>query len=598
MRWSLVVAGLVLPATLRAQRVSVELRDAADHSPIAGALVSLVDSTGARTLAEALSDASGRRELPAPTAGTYRVRVRRIGYEPYLSAAVALATGTTTPLTLSIPARKVDLAAVRVTGARTACGTDPAGALGAAELWEQITTALASSEVARRDTVIRTQIHRFDRELRPNGTPFDATVKDLGTSEGRPFETKDPAALSREGYASLTLGFGGTYWAPDERALLSAEFVHDHCFHVVQGQGADSSLVGIAFTPASDRGVVDIAGTLWVERTHAALSRVDYEYVNLDLPARANDVGGRVEFAVAPNGAWYPSVWRIRMPRIRQIGVSTTQYTLGGYTEVGGTAVPIGASASQAAIAAQNAQASVDVRVTIRDTRTGRPVPNVSVRLSDANRDARADSAGTLRFAELPSGTHQISVRGIGYVPIDTSVTLSGESAELTIELLHTAPLLDTIRIRAAPLTVRMEEFETRRKMGIGDFLTDSMFVKEGNRPLTSVLVAHLPGLRLVPAPPPIDPRNFGCAAIGKVCDLDNGGMRLVATGTSAILFDNKPGCPLDIYIDGFYFKANLEAVPTESITAAELYAKGSEPPAYRRQGMACKVLLLWTKNK
>ncbi|HVX38641.1 MAG TPA: carboxypeptidase regulatory-like domain-containing protein [Gemmatimonadaceae bacterium] len=599
MRCSILVAGLLVPGVLQAQRVQVALRDSTDQSPIARALVSLVDATGA-TVAEALTDAAGHRDLAAAAGGQYRVRVRRIGYEPYLSAPLSLTPGATIPLALAIPAAKVDLAAVRVTGARTACGSDPAGALGAAELWEQITTALASSEVARRDTVVRIAVHRFDRELRPNGTPFDANVRDLGTSEGRPFETKDPATLSRDGYAALTLGYGGTYWAPDERALLSPQFVHDHCFHVVEGHGADSALVGIAFEPAADRGVVDIAGTLWVDRAHATLDRVDYQYVHLDLPVRAKDVGGDVHFAVAPNGAWYPSVWRIRMPRIRQIGVSTTQYTLGGYTEVGGTAVPIGAAGAQAAIAAvPSQQTTVDLAVVVRDVRSGAPISNAMVRLADANRDARTDSAGTLRFGELPAGTHQISVRGIGYVPIDTAVTAKGESVRLTIELVHTAPMLDTIRVLAAPLSVRMQEFETRRKMGIGDFLTDSVIAKEGNRPLTSVLVTHLPGLRLVSAPPFTQKDTKACG-LDSLCgnDLDYGGMRLAATGTSDIMFDSKPGCPVNVYIDGFYYTDNLEAVPTEKITAAELYAKGSEPPAYRRQGKACKTLLLWTKNK
>src|SRR5688500_4246840 len=67
-------------------RVRVE---ASDGSRIAGALVALLDSMQT-VVREGVSNEDGMRALRAP-AGSYRVRVRRIGFLPYLSDPVSVA---------------------------------------------------------------------------------------------------------------------------------------------------------------------------------------------------------------------------------------------------------------------------------------------------------------------------------------------------------------------------------------------------------------------------------------------------------------------------------------------------------------------------
>src|SRR3954463_10173126 len=56
------------------------------------------------------------------------------------------------------------------------------------------------------------------------------------------------------------------------------------------------------------------------------------------------------------------------------------------------------------------------IRGTVIDTRTRRPVPNVTVDLDMAARTAISDSDGTFRFAMIPEGLHNMTARRLGFV--------------------------------------------------------------------------------------------------------------------------------------------------------------------------------------
>src|SRR6266513_125825 len=77
--------------TLYAQQPITELRiklNPIDNAPISGALIALLDARDS-VVAEGLGSENGVRLLHAPP-GEYRIRVRRIGYLPFVSNPVAL----------------------------------------------------------------------------------------------------------------------------------------------------------------------------------------------------------------------------------------------------------------------------------------------------------------------------------------------------------------------------------------------------------------------------------------------------------------------------------------------------------------------------
>src|SRR5512141_1301066 len=78
--WTAIALLVLAPMILRAQRVHGVLRDSTSAEPLSGAVVSVVDSSGAVT-ARSVADGAGTFALDAGPR-TARLRFIRIGYAP------------------------------------------------------------------------------------------------------------------------------------------------------------------------------------------------------------------------------------------------------------------------------------------------------------------------------------------------------------------------------------------------------------------------------------------------------------------------------------------------------------------------------------
>lgn len=591
---------VVFPAAIYAQSVRVEVVSAEGGNPIRAAVVSLVSPSG-RTVGEGLTTGSGQRVLVAPEVGTYRVRVRRIGYAPFVSAPVDVTAGDVTPLVLRVPSSSISLAGVRITAQRKACSADSTGTMAAAEVWDQIQTALIASELTERDSLVRTVVHNFTRMLRPDGAVNESDQRDLGQAGARPFGTAEPEALSRYGFVLLATDMSATYYAPDARVLLSPAFEHDHCFNLVEGTGADTGLVGLAFTPASDREVSDIAGTLWVDRATASLQRLDFQYTHLDFPLPDVKATGRVDFASLPSGAWYPQYWVIRMPQFGKRGLMD-RWMLAGYKETGGLAE------SRDATRAASGRQSVTLRVSVADAETGQFIDEAQVRVPGLDRVQNSDWSGETVFAKVPMGTQQVEVRRLGYASAKVPLLVQGDTMELHVLLERQIHRLAPVRVLATVVNVRLEEYQMRKHNGFGHYLDDSVLARAGVAPLPVVLVTHLPGLRITQSGgdggnPAGGNHGDGGSGQGMPFAGESAHSELVPYGSYKIEATDPTGilpsstCPVDVYLNGIPFYEDIRTIPTNSLAAVELYTLLTAPPQYRRVDKACKVLLLWTKE-
>jgi len=126
--------------TLRAQTVRGQLTDSISRSPLAGAFVTLVDDRGTESV-RAIASAAGEFTLTAPTAGTYRIRSKRIGFRPYVSTPLALRVGETVSFNAAVDPIPVPLEQVVVAGDRQ-CDIESGASVAA--LWEEVEEALAA----------------------------------------------------------------------------------------------------------------------------------------------------------------------------------------------------------------------------------------------------------------------------------------------------------------------------------------------------------------------------------------------------------------------------------------------------------------------
>jgi Carboxypeptidase regulatory-like domain len=261
------------------------------------------------------------------------------------------------------------------------------------------------------------------------------------------------------------------------------------------------------------------------------------------------------------------------------------------------------AALSSVVLIASGSTPATTLIVSVGDAGTGAFISGAEVGLPSARRTARTTWEGEARFSALSTGKYHIQVRALGYAPGDLDVEVIGDSMGVHFQLERAASALDTVRVTDRKISPRMEEFESRRKMGIGRFLTDSALRDDRSQSMQWVLASRFPGIQV---------REHGIEA-------------MQPSG-----FGGDNSCPVLIYIDGFkvsdvsreYIKPEsprlagggkgtlvpqpeqprriifpLDNLRPDSLAGVEVYSRTTAPVQYKPLGTYCKVVLLWTRR-
>ena len=304
----------VMPASGTAQIVRGTVVDSVTLTPMAGVIVTLFTAEG-RLAAEGLTTESGSFALRAPAPGTYSVDAKRIGSKRASSPAVSLQQGETTNLRLAISPTAVSLPDVRVRSPNT-CGVPVAEGHNLADLWEDTRAALTATRVTLEQHNFSATVVRYTRQLDPGNLSVrhENRSEEFGRISTQTFSSASSDELHRNGYVISQPDGTWLYHAPDANVLLSDTFLASHCFGVQRGKGSKSKLIGITFRPVSDRDKTDVIGTLWLDSGTHHLNSSDFRYTQLPNETRHDKVGGHLEFARLPTGAWIVRRWWLRMP--------------------------------------------------------------------------------------------------------------------------------------------------------------------------------------------------------------------------------------------------------------------------------------------
>ena len=317
-------------ADLPAQTTELHVRlDAGNGSQVSGALVALID--GDKVVAEGLSSPGGTVRISSAP-GTYRVRVRRIGFRPFFSDPVTLPFKG--ELVLRVESQRIVLDAM-VVSAKAQCGAIRRDAETLSLAWDEITKALRASQITQADfgSTGRMLVYRREYGRKGEVVSRDSSVKPI--TGQRPFGVPDVSSLTRLGYVRGSPDRGWEYFGPDEAVLLSDEFAATHCFQVVRDRQKRQGQIGVAFEPAPNRTLSDIKGVLWVDEKTAELRDIDFVYVNAGILTKF-EPGGFTRFMRVASGTWLVSEWQLRMPKLEArlgFGDSITQI---GVIENGG----------------------------------------------------------------------------------------------------------------------------------------------------------------------------------------------------------------------------------------------------------------------
>jgi hypothetical protein len=307
---------------LAAQRVRGVVRDSVLEQPIAGAVITLLDT--AATPSRTISDASGHFVLVVPE-GTHRVRLVRIGYRP---RELRVTAGDTAAV-LTLVRLPTLLDAVEVHD-NSLCDRTP-DLSAALALWEQARAALMATIVGREANPATVLSISYDRTLDGGGHEIQSQlVRHDSLLTNQPFISARPAADLASGGSVETVGTVRTFYAPDADGLLDPAFAASHCFSLARDASHHAGQIGLAFEPTRDRDrIPEIKGTLWIDSTARELHRLEFEYVHVARAEERAGAGGDVDFRTAPNGVTLIQRWNLHVPSVSHSLFRGTAMVLG-----------------------------------------------------------------------------------------------------------------------------------------------------------------------------------------------------------------------------------------------------------------------------
>lgn len=223
--------------------------------------------------------------------------------------------------------------------------------------------------------------------------------------------------------------------------------------------------------------------------------------------------------------------------------------------------------------------------VGVFDFSTGEPIEGAEIVDLMSGTKAVTTKTGTVSLVYLPDGGSLVRIRKIGYTPITTFFAISpADTIPLTIMLVSTAAVLPAVVTRdSSPhyISPGLRQFEERRKVGLGHFVTEAELRKSDAREMPDVL-RQVSGVRI------------NCTTRTP--------RRCTAASFSA-------GCPSAIYVDGIRnTDLNLLMLQVGQFAGVEVYSAATAPAQYSmtesratagRMGSAsCGVLLFWTRER
>ena len=420
-------------SVLQAQTIRGTVIDRQSAEPVRGALVVLLDESGAQR-AGSLSNDRGEFLIVAPAAGRYAVRAQRVGYSDGRSSVMAVDVGETVSLRLQVETRAIELEGIAVQATRR-CTVRPQEGLLVSRLWDEARKALGAAEFTEREEMYGYQVRGYRRllDLRSLQVLHDSSGVRETFGRSTPYASLPADSLLRHGFIQMD-GNDPVYYAPDAHVLLSDEFLDSYCLRPAVPRD-DEALVGIAFQPIERRGPPAVTGTLWLDRDSYELRYLDYGYTRVaSSEQRDSRIGGRVEFEALPNGAWIVRRWRIRMPvvQVRQSPVgplgSREQRILAGIAEGGGEVLEIRAGSARRTL-----RELAVLEGMVYDSARAAPVAGAMVFLSGTSHADTTDERGRYRLADVGEGEYQLSfthpeLRRLNIHPPPVPVSVAGET--------------------------------------------------------------------------------------------------------------------------------------------------------------------------
>jgi TonB family protein len=220
------------------------------------------------------------------------------------------------------------------------------------------------------------------------------------------------------------------------------------------------------------------------------------------------------------------------------------------------------------------AQGTAGLRGSVTDS-AGRPVPDVEVVISGAERATRSNDRGDYRVTGMSAGNVVVTARRLGFKAYAQPVhLLEGVEMRINIRLVASPEVLDAVAVVAQRQSydARLSGFNARSVQKVGHFVTRERIDRANSTTLTDML-RELPGV--------------------KIGGMRNQGRAIRLRGAS---------CPPLIFVDGFPATAgefDVDMIDLQSVEGIEVYAGlGTIPAEFAgpRDLDRCGVIAIWSR--
>ncbi len=255
----------------------------------------------------------------------------------------------------------------------------------------------------------------------------------------------------------------------------------------------------------------------------------------------------------------------------------------------------------------------VGLRGVVVDSVSGDPVAGATLSLNGRPALTETRRDGSFVFTAVSAPGERISVRKIGYEPMEAPVQAPSRDGWIDVGTIHISPIsaaLPAVVIRGGTrVRGEMAGFTGRAERGIGTFLSRGDIERHRFR-RSSEILRTIPGL--------IVECRTGQCLVGfsrnrRPGVLDGTRTRFETDGGQGLGGDapnealsrvpsgSAPGriCPVAYYVDGMRFEGNLgiDEFPPEEIEAIELHkGPATTPMRFRSRGSTCGTIVIWTR--
>ncbi len=191
---------------------------------------------------------------------------------------------------------------------------------------------------------------------------------------------------------------------------------------------------------------------------------------------------------------------------------------------------------------------------------------------------------GRFRITRLPAGEYLLVVKRVGYRPVSGVIDVAASDTLRVSYTLAEVPrevtTLGPVVVTEPSNSERLAGFDSRRKLGVGQFLTLDQ-INKANTVYTTELMRKFTSVNVSPDNSSVITQYYALSA------REGGNPSMGA-------------CPMQVYLDQVPLPTpfNLDLLPTpKDLYGIEVYAGAATiPPQFNGFNRGCGVILVWTK--